>query len=187
MSDTRFWFTKALYFMDHITRLAPDDGWDRASPCEGWTARHVVGHVLAIQHYFVCTIEGRAPTMNPMVAPDRHAGADPVEAWAEARDAVLHALDRPAVLDAVVATVQGEQRVDEMIAFNVADTTVHSWDLARALGVDDTLDPTLVIRSLELADAARPDMAAAGVFGTPIPTHAPDDQARLLAAFGRQP
>jgi len=173
--------------MDHITRLARDDGWDRASPCEGWTARHVLGHVLAIQNYYVCTIDGRPPTMNPMLAPDRHAGADPVGAWAEARDAVLRALDRPGVLDAVVTTIDGEQRVDDMIAFNIADTTVHSWDLARALGVDDTLDPTLVTRSLELADAAGPAMAAAGVFGTPMPTDAPDNQTRLLAAFGRQP
>jgi hypothetical protein len=70
--------------------------------------------------------------MNPMVDPDRHAGADPIGAWATTRDSVLRALDRPGVLDRVVSTMQGDQRVDDMIAFNVADTTVHNWDLARS-------------------------------------------------------
>jgi uncharacterized protein (TIGR03086 family) len=135
----------------------------------------VLGHVLAIQDYYVCVIDGRPPTMNPMVDPDRHAGADPIGAWATARDAVLRALDRPGVLDRVVSTMQGDQRVDDMIAFNVADTTVHSWDLARALGVDDTLDPALVTRSLEVAGGTMT-----------VPADVPDDRTRLLATFGRR-
>jgi hypothetical protein len=73
-----------------------------------------------------------------------------------------------------------------MIAFNVADTTVHSWDLARAFGVDDTLDPGLVTRSLELVDAAGSALSASGVYGSPLPAGAADEQTRLLAALGRR-
>jgi len=186
MSENVFWFTKALYFMDHITRLAADGGWDRPSPCDGWTARHVVGHVIAIQHYYVSAIDGRPPPMDPMNAPDRHAGADPAGAWARARDGVLRALDRPGVLDRVVPTIDGERQVDDMIAFNVADTTVHSWDLARAFDVDDTLDPGLVARSLELVEAAGPALSASGVYGSPVPVDSADGQPRLLAALGRR-
>jgi uncharacterized protein (TIGR03086 family) len=124
--------------------------------------------------------------MDPMNAPDRHAGTDPARAWARARDAVLRALDRPGVLDAVVTTIDGRQRVDDVIAFNVADTTVHSWDLARSLAVDDTLDPGLVARSLELVDAAGASLSASGVYGSPLPADAPDGQTKLLAALGRR-
>jgi uncharacterized protein (TIGR03086 family) len=146
----------------------------------------VLGHVIAIQHYYVDAINHRPPTMDPMNAPDRHAGSDPVRTWAVARDAVLRALDRPGVLDLVVPTMEGEQRVDDMIAFNVADTTVHSWDLARAFAVDDALDPGLVARSLELVAGAEPALSASGVYGTPVPVDTPNSQARLLAALGRR-
>ena len=84
MSDNLRWYTKALYGFDHVVRLAPVGGWDRPSPCEGWTARHVVGHVLAIQRYIEDAIQGRPPSMNPMVDPQLHAGDDPSGAWAAA-------------------------------------------------------------------------------------------------------
>lgn len=185
MSDNGFWFTKGLYFFDHITRLGRN-AWARPSPCDGWTARHVLGHVIAIQDNFVCSIEGRPPSTDPNRAPDRHAGSDPLRSWSRTRDEILRALDRPGVLDAVVTTLQGEQRVDDMIGFNVVDTTVHGWDLAKAFDVDEELDPALVTRALELVQAAGPAIADAGVFGRPVETTGANEQTRLLAALGRR-
>lgn len=186
MSENLRWYTKALYGFDHVVRLAPVDAWDRPSPCEGWTARHVVGHVLAIQRFFEAAIDGREPSMNPMVDPHRHAGDDPAAAWAAARDAMLAALDRPGVLHTVVQSFRGPQEVDAMIGFNVADTTVHSWDLARALGVDDRLDPGCVTRALGLVEPIADGMRNPMVFGPRVDVDAEADaQRRLLAVTGR--
>src|SRR5678815_1363785 len=96
------WYTKAIYGMDHVVRLAPAGAWDNASPCEGWTARHVIGHVIAVQRAHEALVEGRRRPMNVMVDTDAHAGDDPARTWADARDAVLAALDRPGVLRRVV-------------------------------------------------------------------------------------
>jgi uncharacterized protein (TIGR03083 family) len=41
-------YTKALFGFDHVARTVTPDGWDAASPCEGWTARHVAGHVISV-------------------------------------------------------------------------------------------------------------------------------------------
>ncbi len=188
MSDNLRIWTKALYGFDHVARLAGPDDWDRPSPCDGWTAKHIVGHVLAIQRYFEALITDTEMTMNPMVDPDRHAGDDPYGAWAATRDGVLSAVDRPGVLHRVVKGWSGPTSVDDMIGFNVADTTVHSWDLARTFGVDDRLDPACVERALAnvtpMADALR----AGGMFADRVDVGDDADmQSRLLAITGRRP
>src|SRR4051812_10584632 len=46
VSENLRWYTKALYGMDHVVRLGAPDAWNNDSPCEGWTARHAIGHVI---------------------------------------------------------------------------------------------------------------------------------------------
>jgi hypothetical protein len=94
------------------------------------------------------------------------------------------------VLDEVVATVDGDVRVDDLIRFNVLNPTVHSWDLARAARVDDRLDTGLVGRCLALLDnalAAGSSSPAQLGFAPPVASPASsNDQARLLALTGRR-
>ncbi len=187
MSENLRWYTKALYGFDHVVRLAPPGGWDRPSPCEGWTARHVVGHVTGVQRYIEAVVRGQQPTVNPMVDPHLIAGDDPAGAWAATRDSILEALDHPGVLHRVVTTFRGEEEVDGFIGFNVADTTIHSWDLARALGVDDRLDPGLVERASAIVLPIADSMRNPRFFGERVEPSDPNDpQAVLLAASGRR-
>jgi len=186
MSENLRWYTKAIYGFDHVVRLADPGAWDQPAPCEGWTARSVVGHVLAIQRYLEAVVRGNEPAMNPMVDPHEHAGEDPPAAWAAARDGVLEALDHPGVLHQHVQTFRGDEEVDAMVGFNVVDTTIHSWDLARALGVDDRLDPGLVERATALVAPRADDMRGPMVFGPRVEVPAGSDaQAALLALTGR--
>jgi uncharacterized protein (TIGR03086 family) len=67
-----------------------------------------------------------------------------------------------------------------------ADLAIHGWDLARATGQDDTLDPGAVALLLPWAKANAALLEASGLFGSPLDTRpgAPDD-ARLLGLLGR--
>jgi len=187
MSENLRWYTKALYGMDHVVRLAVSDAWDSPSPCEGWTARHVIGHVIAVQRAHEAMIEDRPRPMHPMVNADQHAGVDPARTWAEARDAVLEALDHPNVLHHVAKSFRGEEPIDDLIGFNVIDTTIHSWDLARALGVDSRLDPGLVARTASLLLERVDSMRGARGYGPPIDVSGTaDPQTVLLALAGRR-
>ena len=190
MSEVRRWFLRALFAMDLVVRQVPDDAWDRPSPCAGWSGRDVLGHVLATHHFYVSCIEGRPPPMDPMTDPGRHAGDRPAAAWATARDAVLEALDRPGVIESVVHAPDGPTRVEDLIRFNIVDTTVHAWDLARAAGVDDRLDAALAARCRRLLEEAGHDVSGGSAvdgFGPAVAVVDGDDQARLLAATGRRP
>jgi uncharacterized protein (TIGR03086 family) len=68
------------------------------------------------------------------------------------------------------------------------DVFTHTWDLARATGQDETLDPDQLQRMIA-AMGAMPDEAlrADGMFGPPIDVPADaDDQTRFLAYLGRR-
>jgi hypothetical protein len=68
-----------------------------------------------------------------------------------------------------------------------ADLAIHAWDLARATGQDDTLDPGAVALLLPWTEASGGLIAGSGMFGPPIDpgSGAPDD-VRLLALLGRK-
>jgi hypothetical protein len=67
-----------------------------------------------------------------------------------------------------------------------ADHLIHGWDLARAIGGDERLDPELVDACARWFEANEEGYRSAGAVG-PRPETSPgaDAQAALLAAFGR--
>ena len=196
MSDTRHTlhemsmnsvrYSRAVNEFGDLVALGSSRRWDAPSPCSEWSARDVVGHVIAVQHAIVATIDGQRAPMNPMVDPGRHAGQDPAATWTVAVAAISAALDQPDVLDRIVQTWRGHVTVDEMIGYNVGDTTIHTWDLARALGVDDQLDADLVAASLAALEPVADAMRGPGVFGQAMFIDASADaQTRLLGLVGR--
>jgi uncharacterized protein (TIGR03086 family) len=158
-----------------------NDRWSAPAPCEGWTARDVVGHLADGADMFLERV-GRA------VPRDGAAEPDPVALWAATRDTTQAALDDPEVAateyDSPMGRSTFERGVDQFVSF---DVLVHTWDLARATGGDERLDPRDVH---EVFEAARPidDMLRTpGVCGPKIdPPPAADEQTQLLAFLGRR-
>lgn len=179
-------YERALQGFGRVVAQAGDSGWGAPSPCSEWTARHVVGHVIAVQHAIAATIDGTPPPMNPMKEPDRFAGDDPAAAWLEALATIRAAIASADISNQVVTMWRGEMTVDEMLGYNIGDTTIHTWDLATALGVDDTLDPDLVDAALELYEPIADTMRGPNVFADQVEVAAgADPQTRLLALVGR--
>lgn len=179
-------YTKTLYGFDHVVRSVPVSAWSNPSPCEGWSARDVLGHVIAVQGYVEALARGVEPTLNPYGMPGDLAGDDPMRTWATARDAVLEAIDQPGVLERTVQTFRAEETIDHFLAWNVVDTLAHTWDLARAGGVDDSLDDDLAAHALAQAAPVIDAMRQPPFFGGP--TVAPADAsnaAQFLALLGR--
>jgi len=179
-------YERALLGFGEVVAQASADSWTGQSPCSEWTARHVVGHVIAVQHAIAATINGNRPPMNPMKEPDRFAGDDPAATWLEAAATVRNAIAGSDISGQVVTMWRGEMTVDEMLGYNIGDTTIHTWDLARAIGVDDSLDADLVAAALELYEPIVDTMRGPNVFAELV--HVDEDadpQTRLLALVGR--
>lgn len=37
---------QTLYALGDVIEQVPDEGWDKPTPCPGWTSREVLGHYL---------------------------------------------------------------------------------------------------------------------------------------------
>ena len=162
-------------------KAVPADRWESPSPCEGWTARDVVRHVVDTHGMFLGFI-GREFRDVPSV------DDDPVAAWEAARDIVQGHLDDPETArteyDGFAGKLTFEQGIDRFICF---DQLVHAWDLARAAGIDESLDPEEVRRVLDVAPQFGEMLRAPGVCGpeVEVPPDA-DEQTRMLAFLGRR-
>jgi uncharacterized protein (TIGR03086 family) len=97
------------------------------------------------------------------------------------------AVAQPGGLERTVHLSFGDTLGREYVLQLTADLAVHGWDLARATGQHDTLDPGAVALLLPWAEANAELLTASGMFGTRISTGpgAPDD-VRLLGLLGRR-
>jgi uncharacterized protein (TIGR03086 family) len=169
-------------FGELVRRAAPGS-WDQPAPVEGWTARDVVRHLVEWFPAFLRSGAGVELATGP--SPDD----DPVGAWTVHSDAVQALLDDPATATRVLANphigeVPLEQAVDR---FYTADVFMHTWDLARATGQDERLDPERCARMLEGMLPLDDVLRASGQYGPRV--EVPDDadvQTRLLAFIGRR-
>ena len=83
----------------------------------------------------------------------------------------------------------GTHRLDDAIAtFFLGDVVVHTWDLARAAGLDETLDADEVHSLLVGMEPLDEMLRASGQYGprVEVPADA-DEQTRMIAFTGRQP
>lgn len=160
----------------------PADRWWASSPCEGWSARDVVRHVVETHGMFLGFV-GRS--LIP-VAPS--ADDDPAAAFGAARATVQADLDDPeragAEYDGFGGRSTFAEGVDRFLCF---DLNVHGWDLARAAGLDASIDPDELLRLRADAEAFGDALRGPGAFGPAVeaPPDA-DEQTRLLAFLGRR-
>jgi uncharacterized protein (TIGR03086 family) len=162
----------------------PDGGWDAPAPVEGWVARDVVRHLLEWFPGFLHAGTGIHLPAGPTVE------EDPAGAWAAQRDAIQALLDDPGTADLVLTNPHiGEVPLSDAIdRFYTADVFMHTWDLARATGQDETLDPEMCRRLYEGMLPMDEILRASGQYGprVPVPEDA-DPQTLMLGFIGRHP
>ena len=160
----------------------PPDRWASPSPCEEWTARDVVAHVVETHGMFEGMV-GRDLGEIPAVADD------PAAAFAAARAVVHgHLCDPEAAGATYESPMLGTTAFAEMIdRFIAVDLVVHRWDLGTAAGLEITLPPDEVVRLREHLAGMGDAMRGPGAFGPEVePPEGADEQARLLAFLGRR-
>jgi uncharacterized protein (TIGR03086 family) len=169
------------------------DQWSSPSPCEKWTAGDVVQHIVDMHGAMLGPL-GRALSPAPPVA------EDPVAAFRAARADVEALLADPSLAgrpcDTPTGRMTAEQHVDQVVS---DDLLLHGWDLARATGQDDTMDPEDVQRAWAAMKAFPGELMEKfripGAFGPGIEVFGPEvkveedasPQDKLLAFIGRDP
>ena len=165
---------------------AANGKWKRRSPCDAWDARGVLEHVIGFHDVLLLRPLG--------LKPDRPRD-DPRIRWELTYAALEQAFEpgRRLFERAVdIPELQGNPatRLDAraMMPNLTRDVLVHTWDLARAVGADDRLDPQWCehFYAAVLGDASV--LSVSGMFDPPVAVgHQTDLQSKLLARLGRNP
>ncbi|MFA6577164.1 MAG: TIGR03086 family metal-binding protein [Nocardioides sp.] len=165
-------------------RVRGTTDWDAPAPVAGWAARDVVRHLV---EWFPPFLEGGAGITLP-AGPS--VDEDPVRAWTTFSDGVQSVLDDPASETTMLTNPHlGEVPLPTAISrFFTADVFMHTWDLARASGQDETLDPQRCAEMLAGMEPMDDVLRQSGQYGAKVDVPADADvQTRLLAFIGRDP
>ena len=185
VTDTEFDWVRLQHraHQEFATRIAAITDWSGPTPDTDWNVRDLVAHVVEEQQWVPHLLAGRSvPQARASIERLRD---DLAEEWALYSFAAASAwASTPA--DAPVQLAADTVTAEEYLREQVADVTIHTWDLARAIGADETLDDELVRAVWTVFEPQKDALEASGLFASPVAI--PDDaplQSRLLAVTGR--
>jgi uncharacterized protein (TIGR03086 family) len=143
-----------------------------------------MGHLVGGLRWATGLVDGSAGPLP--VSPTAIEGEDPVTAWKSARQQLVTACTAE-VLERRVPWPFGEQTVDRGLGLFSLEVAIHTWDIARASGLDVTLDPELVHFHLTRLRPVGDYLRGPGMYGPELvaPPEA-SEQDQLLAFLGRE-
>ncbi|MCZ7524967.1 MAG: TIGR03086 family metal-binding protein [Acidimicrobiia bacterium] len=172
-----------------VVERVGDGQWSRPTPCTEWDVRALLAHNVVENLWVPLLLEGR--TVGEVG--DRFAGDvlgdDPRAAWRASVEPAAAAFEAPSALERIVHLSYGDERAGEYAWQRFADLVVHGWDLARAVGAPERIDPELAEACLGWAEPLREVFARMPSLFDP-PLESPPGagvQTRLLHLFGRRP
>jgi uncharacterized protein (TIGR03086 family) len=162
-------------------RAAAPDKWGAQSPCEQWTARDVVTHVVENHRGVIASVRGGES--EPLGADE-----DPSQAWEKATRAIGEITGDPEAVGKEIDGPTGKMPAGQVIGqFMTMDVLVHTWDLARAIGADERLDEESVLRAYEALKPLDAMIRQPFVFGPKLDAPAGADvQTEFLYFLGRR-
>ena len=162
--------------------------WTGPTPDDGWDVRALVNHLLNECLWAPPLLDGMTIAQVGDRFDGDQLGDDPQGRWREAAAAAVAAVDRPGALDRTVHVSFGDIPGHDYVSQLTCDHTIHAWDLARAIGADEKLDPELVRFAYDYLSPQVEGWRSAGVFGpgVDVPEGA-SAQDRLIALSGRRP
>lgn len=177
--------------------LVEPEHWGLPTPCAAWNVRQLVNHMARGNLNYVRLVAGGTRAEFSQLRDVDALGDDPVGGYVRSVRLCVAAFRQPGALDRVVDYPLGAITGAQALAVRTTDATIHTWDLAQALGVDDMLDPDLIAWITAglaeiyagLAETPVATDTTHRFFGAPEGTLTPDasEQDRLLHRMGRMP
>ncbi|MGI8899912.1 MAG: TIGR03086 family metal-binding protein [Nocardioides sp.] len=163
-----------------VLDAVPANGWTDPSPCDGWSARDVLRHMIETQRDFLTGHDldlGAAPDID----------IDPAAAWRDHANRVTEAIADDAVPAIAYDGHFGPTTLGGTLEqFYVWDMIVHRWDIARSVGADAGLSDAELDRVEAGAESFGEALYMDGVCRPAV--EAPEDadrETRVLARLGR--
>ncbi|MFL6145677.1 MAG: TIGR03086 family metal-binding protein [Labedaea sp.] len=179
---------RALEATGRVMAGVTDESLDGPTPCAGWSLRALIVHMAGNNNGFADAAEGKPA--DPDVWEGTGISGDPVGEYHKSAERVRAAFGGNGVLDRTFDVYPfGQFPGQTAVAMHFVDYLVHGWDVARAIGADDPLDPELCLVVLRMAQRWPETSWGPGApfaYPVPVPEDAPA-QDRLVGFLGRSP
>ena len=175
---------------EHLVAQVPPDRWEWPSPCADWDARAVVGHIIDMHAAMLAPAGPRAQS-GLAGRRIRWAPSGPPAPMSRLCSTTPR-VPQATVVQTPMGPTSFAEHVDQVVS---ADMVQHGWDLARATGQDDTIDPAELEQLWPMVQAIPEVMRTPGAFGPGIVVYGPivevpadaPLQHRVLGLLGRDP
>ena len=180
-------YEKAMQAAGGVIRDIAPEQYAAPTPCDEWDVRELVNHLVFGNWMFARAAGGERVRVDDDL-PDM-VGDDPATAFRDSADAAVAAWRTPGATEKVCHLPFADLPGSAAMRIHFKDVVVHTWDLARATGQDDELDPELASAALEISrTVVNDEMRELGAFG---PAVVVDDEApvhhQLVGFLGRTP
>lgn len=169
---------------------ASDADLTKQTPCDQWDVRALAEHMTGVVNNFGTAFGGGQLTPPSAPGTGTATGAELSAAYRQAVDALLATVRAPGALDKTIKLPFGEMPGGQALGIVIGDQSIHTWDMAKALGRPYTMDEGVASSVLEMMHrliGANPQ-ARGGGFAAEVPcAETAPVQERLLAFSGRQP
>ena len=174
--------------LDLVAHSTPAD-FAKPTPCEAWTLYGLVAHMTTQNLGFAAAAAGDGD-------PDRwklvSLGDDPIATY---RDSVKQVLDAFAVIDrAELPLPEFSTEItfspEQVLGFHLVDYVVHSWDVARSLGLPVAFDQDVLDAALRITESVpggQSRLAPGAPFGPAAEVGELSGLDRVVALLGRSP
>lgn len=174
-------------FARRLRLVGPDD-WRRPTPCAEWDVRALVNHVVGGNVRYQLLLHGASTEQVEATRTVDHLGADALAVFVRTADRVVACFHEDGALERIAHHARGDRTGRELLSMRILDVAIHGWDLARAIGADETIDDDVVAFLLGYTAALDlgPEQRAFAPAEADVPRNA-SPRERLLHRLGRRP
>ncbi|MES4901024.1 MULTISPECIES: TIGR03086 family metal-binding protein [unclassified Streptomyces] len=178
-------------------RAVRSEQWSWPTPCTEWNVRQLVNHMARGNLNYASLLHGGSAADFLRLRDADALGTDPVGAYTLSVRECAQAFGETGALQRTLDYPLGPVSGQQALAVRITDSTVHTWDLARAVNVDESLDGSLVAWIDEHLDEIYAGLTESPTavetthrfFAAPegVLAHDASPQMRLLHRTGRTP
>lgn len=178
----------AAHFGAVVDGLKPDQ-LGSPTPCADWDVEALLQHVVGGNNWAMMLLNAVAADDAMTFARQTSFSGDLAADYVTGVRGMRQAFGAEGALAKTVFHPAGKMTGRQFLRMRATDLTIHAWDLARAIGADETLPDDLVTAALAQLEPVQARLGQMGVFG-PGPEGAPEatsPQQHLLHLSGRRP
>ncbi|RSM79840.1 TIGR03086 family protein [Amycolatopsis sp. WAC 01375] len=176
--------------LDLVTKITPAD-LTKPTPCSAWTLHGLLAHMATQHHGFAAAAEGETDLGHWRLLP---LGDDPVETYRASVKRVLNAFVPHDLADRKFALPEFSTEItftaEQALGFHFVDYLVHSWDVAKTLGLPLEFQREVLDAGLRFAESI-PDgknrKTPGAAFAPAVDEKGPSDLDTIVALLGRSP